>query len=118
MTSIEDIKGLLKKNKKRLAQELQESKEAMALIRKSTSKNLSDEEKEKVKDQLVDILKAIPSFAIFILPGGSLLLPIVIKFIPDILPSSFRDDDEDEDEEGKEEEESKEDGTSEEETTN
>jgi hypothetical protein len=28
------------------------------------------------------------------LPGGALLLPLLIKLIPDILPSAFRDDEE------------------------
>jgi hypothetical protein len=54
--------------------------------------NLSDEEKEKIKTQLLDICKAIPSLAVFLLPGGALLLPILIKLIPDILPSAFQDD--------------------------
>lgn len=92
MTSVEEIKGLLSRNKKRLNKELQQSKEAMSLIRKSTQSHLSDEEKEKIRVQLLDIFKAIPSFAIFMLPGGALLLPLVIKLIPDILPSAFRED--------------------------
>jgi len=92
MTTVEEIKGLLNRNKKRLYKELQQSKEAMALIRKSTHTSLDDEEKEKIKIQLLDIFKAIPSFAIFLLPGGALLLPLVIKLIPDILPSAFRED--------------------------
>ncbi len=92
MTSVEEIKGLLQRNKKRLYKELQQSKEAMELIRKSTSTSLDDEEKEKIKVQLLDIFKAIPAFAIFLLPGGALLLPLVIKLIPDILPSAFRED--------------------------
>ena len=92
MTSVEEIKALLQRNKKRLYIELQQSKEAMNLIRKSMHTSLSDEEKEKVKTQLLDIFKAVPAFAIFLLPGGVLLLPIVIKLIPDILPSAFRED--------------------------
>lgn len=92
MTTVEEIKGLLNRNKKRLYKELQQSKEAMALIRKSTHTSLNDEEKEKIKVQLLDIFKAIPAFAIFLLPGGALLLPLVIKLIPDILPSAFQED--------------------------
>jgi hypothetical protein len=92
MTTVEEIKGLLNRNKKRLYKELQQSKEAMALIRKSTHTSLNDEEKEKIKIQLLDIFKAIPAFAIFLLPGGALLLPLVIKLIPDILPSAFQED--------------------------
>ena len=94
MNSVEEIKELLQKNKKRLNIELQQSKEAVRLIKKSTHTTLSEEEKEKVKTQLLDICKAIPAFTVFMLPGGALFLPLLIKLIPDILPSAFRDDDE------------------------
>jgi hypothetical protein len=93
-TTIDDIKESIQKNKKRLTKELQESKELVALLRKSTFNKLTEEEKEKVKKQLIDICKASPAFAVFMLPGGTLLLPLLIKLIPDILPSAFREDDE------------------------
>ena len=93
-TTIDDIKESIQKNKKRLAKELQESKELVGLLKKSTFNKLTEEEKEKVKKQLLDICKAIPAFAVFMLPGGALLLPLLIKIIPDILPSAFREDDE------------------------
>ena len=92
MTTVEEIRELLTKNKKRLNQELKQSKEAVRLIRKSTHSSLNDEEKEKIKVQLLDICKAIPAFAVFMLPGGALLLPLLIKLIPDILPSAFQED--------------------------
>lgn len=92
MTSVEEIKELVQKNKQRLAKELQQSKEAVFLIKKGTHTSLSEEEKEKVKMQLLDICKAIPAFAVFMLPGGALLLPLLIKLIPDILPSAFREE--------------------------
>lgn len=92
MTSVEEIKILLQRNQKRLYKELQQSKEAMSLIRKSTHTSLNEEEKEKIKAQLLDIFKAVPAFAIFLLPGGALLLPLVVKIIPDILPSAFQED--------------------------
>lgn len=92
MKTVEEIKDLLQRNKLRLYQELSQSKEAMYLIRKSTNTKLSPEEKEKIKIQLIDICKSIPALAVFLLPGGALLLPLLIKLIPDILPSAFRDD--------------------------
>ena len=92
MQTVDEIKELLQKNKKRLLQELKQSKEAMHLIRKSTHAKLSAEEKDKIKVQLLDICKSIPALAVFLLPGGALLLPLLIKLIPDILPSAFRDE--------------------------
>lgn len=85
------VTKLIHRNKKRLATELYESKELMILLTQSTTRSLTDEEQKRVKDQLLDIFKSIPSLAIFMLPGGMLLLPFVIKYIPNILPSGFDD---------------------------
>lgn len=85
------VNKLISRNSRRLQKELMESKELMVLLSKSTIRDLSDEEQKKVQTQLLDIFKSIPSLAIFMLPGGALLLPLVIKFIPKLLPSSFDD---------------------------
>ena len=87
---------ILGRNKDKLVTELQESKELVALIKKSTSKELSKEEKELVKTQFMDILKSIPSIGIFLLPGGALLLPLILKVVPDLIPSSFKENEIDE----------------------
>ena len=52
--AVDEIKELLSKNKKRLGQELKESKEVVQLIKKSTHSNLSDDEKSKIKIQLLE----------------------------------------------------------------
>ena len=78
----DNIAKLVSRNKTRLLKELSESKELVKLLGKSTQNELSFEEKKKVKKQLLDICKSIPSLTIFLLPGGGLLLPILIKFIP------------------------------------
>ncbi len=83
------VNKLILRNSKRLQKELSESKELVYLISKSTLKDLTPEEKKKVQNQLIDIFKSIPSLAIFLLPGGAVLLPIFIKLIPKLLPSSF-----------------------------
>ncbi|MFY0713154.1 hypothetical protein J1D01_05725 [Seonamhaeicola sp. NFXS20] len=83
------VTKLIKRNSKRLYQELKDSKELMVLLTQSTVRDLNDEEQKKVQDQLLDIFKSIPSLAIFMLPGGALLLPLVVKFIPKLLPSAF-----------------------------
>ncbi len=85
------VNKLILRNSKRLQKELSNSKELVGLISKSTTKDLSPEEKKKVQNQLLDIFKTIPSLAIFMLPGGAVLLPIFIKLVPKLLPSSFDD---------------------------
>lgn len=83
------VKKLITRNSKRLYQELKDSKELMVLLTQSTKRDLTNEEQKKVQEQLMDIFKSIPSLAIFILPGGAILLPLVVKFIPKLLPSAF-----------------------------
>ena len=82
---------LISRNKKRLIKEIVQSKELMILLAYSTRRDLDEKEKKKVKKQLLEICKTIPSLTIFLLPGGSLLLPILIKFIPTLLPSAFNE---------------------------
>jgi hypothetical protein len=83
------VMKLIIRNSKRLLKEMRESKELMYLLTKSTSRTLTDEEHKKVNEQLLDIIKSIPSLAIFMLPGGAILLPLFVKFIPKLLPSAF-----------------------------
>lgn len=82
---------ILWRNKDKLTLELKESKELVALIKKSMTEELTVEEKEKVKQQSKDILKSMPAFAVFMIPGGTILLPMMMKILPDLLPSAFKD---------------------------
>lgn len=91
----ESVAILINRNKSRLLKEISQSKELMQLLAKSTHKDLDKEEKKKIKKQILDICKTIPSLTIFLLPGGGLLLPILIKFIPTMLPSAFNENIED-----------------------
>ncbi|MCB0464360.1 MAG: hypothetical protein KDC78_01615, partial [Aequorivita sp.] len=89
--SANTVKLLIIRNKDRLARELEESGELMVLLGQSTIRDLSAEEKTKVREQLLDVCKTIPSLTIFLLPGGTVLLPLLVKFIPKLLPSSFQE---------------------------
>ena len=82
---------LIKRNSKRILKEISQSRELMVLLTQSTIRELSKEEQEKVQFQLLDILKTIPSLAIFMLPGGAILLPIFVKLLPNMMPSAFDD---------------------------
>lgn len=95
-------KKILGRNKDKLARELRQSKDLVALIAKSTTSDLTAEEKERVKVQMKDLAKTVPSLTLFMLPGGSLLLPIILKIIPDLVPSAFRDNQIEEDKEKEE----------------
>ena len=72
--------------------EIKETKELSELLVKATTTPLSELEKQKVQAQLLDVARSIPALAIFALPGGGILLPVLIKLLPfNILPSSFQD---------------------------
>tara|TARA_B100000768_G_scaffold42533_2_gene41406 strand:+ start:12592 stop:13749 length:1158 start_codon:yes stop_codon:yes gene_type:complete len=85
------VRKLISRNSKRLFKELKESKELVKLLSQSAHRELSDAEQKQMQDQLLDVLKSIPSLAIFLLPGGAILLPLFVKFIPKLLPSAFDD---------------------------
>lgn len=82
---------LISRNKNRLLKELGNNGELVKLLTHSTHRSLDAKEKKKVKKQLLEICKTVPSLAIFLLPGGSLLLPLLVKFIPQMLPSAFNE---------------------------
>ncbi|MDA9970674.1 LETM1-related biofilm-associated protein [Flavobacteriaceae bacterium] len=85
------VRKLISRNSKRLFKELKESKDLVKLLSQSTHRELNDAEQKQMQEQLLDVLKSIPSLAIFLLPGGALLLPLFVKFIPKLLPSAFDD---------------------------
>jgi hypothetical protein len=89
--STKTVRTLILRNKNRLAKELEESGELVILLGQSAIRELNHEEKSKVKEQLLDVCKSIPSLTIFLLPGGTLLLPLLVKLIPKLLPSSFNE---------------------------
>ena len=79
-------------NKDRIATEIRESKELVYLLNKSRKTALTPEEKEKVRIQLIDILKTIPTFVIIALPFSFLTLPVLLSLLPkNAFPSAFQD---------------------------
>ncbi len=80
------------KNRARIATEIKESRELMELMTASLSRKLNAEEKEKVREQLVDLLKMLPTFVIIALPGTFLTLPLMMKILPkSAWPSAFQE---------------------------
>jgi len=88
---IKKVTNLVKSNKDKILKELNETKNMGSLMMKwKKGEKLSDEEKSAFQTQLFDIFKTIPALGIFLLPGGTILLPVLSKILPfNILPSSF-----------------------------
>ena len=88
----ERITKVIALNKDRILQEIEESKEMVALIQKSKRTQLSTEEKTKVRQQLFDILKTVPMLAMLLIPGKMLIMPFLLQILPaEIYPSAFRE---------------------------
>jgi hypothetical protein len=48
------------------------------------------DEKEKVRAQLIDVLRTIPAFVVLAMPMAFLTVPILMKVLPkNLFPSSF-----------------------------
>ena len=93
--SYERISRLIYRNKNRLIREIKANRELYRLLSLSVHRELDQQEKKQVNNQLREILKSIPSLAIFALPGGGVLLPLIIQLIPKLLPHSFDENRED-----------------------
>ncbi len=71
--------------------ELRETGELGTLLAKAAAgQPLDATERKKVREQLIDLAKAVPALAVFAAPGGMVLLPLLTKLLPSgVLPSSF-----------------------------
>lgn len=79
---IQRVARLAEKNKTRLLHDLRSHEKVNHLLSKARSNNLSAEEKESVRRELIEILRAIPTFVIISLPQKFLTLPILLKILP------------------------------------
>lgn len=84
----------LERNYRRLLQEAKETGELSVLLAKAArGGTLTADERRRMREQLLDVAKAIPALAIFAAPGGMFLLLALAKVLPfSLLPSSFRDE--------------------------
>lgn len=90
---VERAQRAVTKNTRRIVQEIKETGELAKLLGAASVRPLTSEETGKVRAQLLDICKTIPALALFALPGGALLLPVLIKVLPfNLLPTAFADD--------------------------
>jgi hypothetical protein len=89
---VERISAVLSDNLEAIVTEIKQTGELGQLLAKATAgKALTPDEKRKVKEQLIDLARAVPALAIFAAPGGMLLLPLLAKLLPfQLLPSAFQ----------------------------
>jgi len=77
------LKKLLKNNKQFILKEFVEIKGFMQLLMKqrNTGEKWTKEEIKELKSHIIEISKVIPLLVIFVLPGGSFLLPFLAEAI-------------------------------------
>jgi hypothetical protein len=76
------VSSLAEKNRGRILKELESSREVMNLIKKARSNELTPSEKERMRTELIKVLRTIPTFVIVSLPQRFLTLPILLKILP------------------------------------
>jgi hypothetical protein len=88
---VDKVAAVVTENLDAIALELRETGELGTLLAKAAAGQALDApERRKVKEQLIDLAKAVPALAIFAAPGGLVLLPLLAKLLPfDVLPSAF-----------------------------
>ena len=79
---IKRVARIAEKNKGRLLKEIQGSDDVMLLLKKARANELTLEEKERMRRDLIHMLRTIPTFVIISLPQKFLTLPILLKILP------------------------------------
>lgn len=82
------LKGVVNENRKTISYQMHKNKDSMGVVyRYSFGKDLESGELEEAKKQMIDMVKLVPAFAIFMLPGGMALLPLLGKVLPwEVIP--------------------------------
>lgn len=79
---ISRISKIAEKNKSRLLKELQDSGDLLTLLKKARTEELTPAESERIRYELILMLKTIPTFVIISLPQRFLTLPMLMKILP------------------------------------
>ncbi len=89
---LDRIEREIAENMDKIALEVKETGELTQLLAKvAMGQRLTPREREKAREQLLDLAKVVPSLAIIAAPGGTLIFAVLLKVLPfSILPSSFQ----------------------------
>ena len=87
------MQSSLNRNFERLMQEVRETGELSVLLGKvARGYRPTDEERQRMRAQLIDLAKAVPALALFAAPGGMFLLIALAKVVPfNLLPSAWQE---------------------------
>jgi len=77
----ETLKRILAKYRKRIIKEVYSAKDLTSLLMKGTQGGWTKSEFLNIKTHFVILGKKIPVFMVFLLPGGFILLPVLIEVL-------------------------------------
>jgi hypothetical protein len=77
----EVLKGILAKYRKRILKETNSAKDLTSLLMKGTQGGWTKGELLKIKNHFLILGKKLPIFLVFLLPGGFILLPLLIEML-------------------------------------
>jgi len=79
---IQRIARIAEKNKTHLLKEVKKRENFATLMKRARANELTPEEEEQIRTELIQVLKTIPTFNIIALPQKFLTLPIILKILP------------------------------------
>lgn len=79
---IERVAKIAERNKARMMRDMQAHESIVNLLQKARNTELSDPEKERIRLELIEVLRSIPTFSVISLPQRFLTLPILLKILP------------------------------------
>ena len=89
---VDRMARLAARHKDKLMKEVKAGNALVAMLTKARTRELDSEEKMELKEMLVEVLRAIPTFAIVSLPQRFLTLPIIMQILPkNFMVETFND---------------------------
>lgn len=89
---VDRMARLAARHKDRLMKEVKAGNALVAMLTKARTRELDNEEKMELKEMLVEVLRAIPTFSIVSLPQRFLTLPVIMQILPkNFMVETFND---------------------------
>jgi hypothetical protein len=79
---ISRVSKIAERNKSKLVKGIKNSEDVLALLKKARTEELTPEESERIRQELILTLKTIPTFVTISLPQRFLTLPMLLKILP------------------------------------
>ncbi|MBL7850585.1 MAG: TerB family tellurite resistance protein [Cyclobacteriaceae bacterium] len=79
---IQRMAAIASKNRTKLLSEVRARNELMALLKRARSTELDSEDKEELRNLLVEVLRHVPTLVMISLPHHFLTLPILMQILP------------------------------------